>query len=90
MIDITHIAGGVIEVDDRVRQRCAWCGAILIDENMANVMVPTDQPDKSFPTWPVGDLVTLRGNSSWTSHVAVGEPLPPSMCALLDPSVTGL
>lgn len=89
MIEITHFAGEVITIDGRVRQRCSWCGSILIDELLANVMVPVDQPDKTFPTWMVGGLVTLRGNSSWSSAHEPNGVVPSSSCARIDPEVTG-
>jgi hypothetical protein len=37
---MTHIAGMHINVNDRfIRQRCAWCGEILVDEDLLKVMV---------------------------------------------------
>lgn len=79
MIEITHIAGLVITLDGHVRQRCAWCSTILVDQELANVAVPDDQPDKSFPTWPVLRLVTICGNASWT--LGEDERLPLTACA---------
>jgi hypothetical protein len=72
---VTHVAGLVVSHDGRVRQRCAWCGVALIDEDLSNVMVPDDQPNKVFPTWPEGALVAFHGNGSWTVDPAPEPPL---------------
>lgn len=41
---VTHIAGMDITIAGRrLRQRCAWCGAILIDSDLANVATVTER-----------------------------------------------
>jgi hypothetical protein len=52
MTAVIHVAGLDITVDTRLRQRCGWCGATLIDEDLAGVMVP-DGMNPMFPRWPV-------------------------------------
>jgi len=40
MSAVTHIAGLNITVQDRyLRQRCAWCGVVLLDYDLANIQV---------------------------------------------------
>lgn len=63
---ITHIAGTVVHVNTLMRQRCGWCGAVLIDENLDHVMVMSDDPARaSVPTWEVGTFVAVSGAASW-------------------------
>jgi hypothetical protein len=86
---ITHIAGQRIIIDNFVRQRCAWCGAVLVDQDVTHIAVMTsDDPgvhDPGVPTWPVGALVTLDGNAAW---VVEGNRMPADACGKLDPAVT--
>lgn len=37
---VTHIAGLDVQVGRYLRQRCAWCGAMLSDYDLARVAVP--------------------------------------------------
>lgn len=49
-------------VDGRwVRQRCAWCGKALIEEDLELVMAPVDQPrpPMGVPTWDGGVWVEV-------------------------------
>ena len=58
----THIAAQHVTVNDRyLRQRCAWCGATLIEYDLHGVAVPEGQ-DPTPATWPVGALVTVDGD----------------------------
>lgn len=74
----THIAGQHVTINDRyLRQRCAWCGHILLDYDLHRVAVPTGQEGPPA-TWPVGALVTVDGGASWTTEV---DKLPDDACA---------
>lgn len=84
---ITHIAGLHVQVGPRLRQRCGWCGATLIDYDLARIAAPEGQ-DPRPSTWPVGDLVTVDGNASWIVDHTDGEQLPDGTCAHFDPDVT--
>ncbi|MEZ0077383.1 hypothetical protein [Planotetraspora sp. GP83] len=37
---VVHIAGPDIQVGAQLRQRCAWCGAVLLDYDLSCVAVP--------------------------------------------------
>lgn len=87
MTAVVHIAGLRVEVNNQLRQRCAWCGATLIDYALDRVMVPVDQPGPPA-TWPVGGLVAVDGNASYACDHDPTQPLPDGACALLDPEVT--
>lgn len=92
---VIHIAGLDVAVGSRLRQRCAWCGALLEDVDLANVAVLVgDGTDRSvehtWPTWPVGGLVEVWGAGGVRNTVILGddEKLPPNACAQLDDTVT--
>lgn len=84
---IIHIAGPAVTVDERQRQRCSWCGAVLSDYDLSRVMVPVGQPGPPA-TWPAGELVARDGNASWVVDHEDGAPLPAEACAHIDPEVT--
>lgn len=87
MSGVTHIAGVDTHINHRLRQRCAWCGALLIDYDLANLAVPVGQ-DPTPATWPVGGLVLVDGNMSTAVPHTDGGPLPMDACGRLDPEVT--
>lgn len=88
MAAMTHLAGSDITIDGRyLRQRCAWCGAVLLDYDLDRVGYTADTPveERRPGTWPVGSLVRIDGAMS----VAVDEEkLPLDSCAQIDPAVT--
>jgi len=88
---VTHIASTVVHVGTLMRQRCGWCGAVLIDVDVARVMVMTSEgrdPEPSIPTWEVGSLVAIDGGASWTVDPREDGLIPEDACARLDPEVT--
>jgi hypothetical protein len=84
---IVHIAGQQMRVNTQLRQRCAWCGALLIDYALDRMAVPEGQ-DPTPATWPGGELVEVDGGASWVVPLAEDEPLPANACARLDNGVT--
>ena len=90
----THIAGLDVLWDGRyLRQRCAWCGATLLDYDLTTINVPEGQEGPPA-TWPVGALVRRDGCASYTVDPEPSEQggdlsVPPEdACARLDPAVT--
>jgi len=84
-LGVVHIAGTVIVLFGRyMRQRCDWCGVILLEYDLARVagLVGTD-PTPAH--WPPGSLVRVDGNVSAAidnPDVRDGEiQLPPDCCA---------
>lgn len=69
---IVHIAGPCITIAGRyARQRCSWCGEVLIDEDLENVMVAPAGPLHHFP---VGELVeAAEASPAGPLHFPVGE-----------------
>lgn len=86
--EIVHIAGLAVHVDHRVRQRCAWCAALLDDSDLRLIGMPIEDVDKPYPTWEVGALVAQAGPVSWVMPYNDGDKLPPQCCAMIDPTVT--
>ena len=87
MTAIVHIAGPDITIGPYLRQRCAWCGAALVDYDLQRVAVPVGQ-DPRPATWPIGELVEVDGPASWAVPQTDHDPLPPNACGSLDPEVT--
>ena len=85
-----HIAGNDLRVGNLLRQRCAWCGAVLVDYDLERIAVPDGQ-DPTPATWPIGGLVLVDGNMTTVVAVAEhmdGTQLPSNACGVLDPAVT--
>lgn len=96
---IVHIAGIVVNYGSRRRQRCAWCGAMLEDVDLATVAVqlPHNGSDPApLPTWEVGGLVLFWGpvRQLVEPHLEMledGTPavrLPDDCCAKLPAEMT--
>jgi hypothetical protein len=84
---ITHIAGLDVQVGRFLRQRCAWCGAVLGDYDLACVAVLEGQNLRPA-MWTVGALVAIDGAAAWAVEHEDGTELPANACAQLDPAVT--
>lgn len=84
---VTHVAGLDVQVGRFLRQRCAWCGAVLSDYDLARVAVPEGQ-DLRPAMWTVGALVAIDGAAAWVVEHEDGAELPAGACAQLDPAVT--
>lgn len=85
---IVHIAGPDITVGHQLRQRCAWCGAVLHDYDCTRIAV-LEGDDPRPGTWPVGALVEVDGNAVWIRDHVDGDPLPANACGQIDHTVTG-
>jgi hypothetical protein len=87
MTAVIHIAGPEIQVGQHLRQRCAWCGAVLLDYALDRVAVPIGQ-DPRLATWPVYELVAVDGPGSYVVGHEDGAELPEGACGKLDPAAT--
>jgi hypothetical protein len=76
-VGVIHFTGLPVYIGQRVRQRCAWCGIVLEDEDLSQLM----HPDGSSPwqPWKMGVLLLVEGNGR--SIVAVCASLPSGTCA---------
>jgi len=85
---VIHIAGVHVMIGDTLlRQRCAWCGALLLDYDLSRIAVPVGQESRPG-TWPHGSLVLVDGGMSASVEHVDGADLPDGACAKLDPEVT--
>ena len=83
----SHLAGVVVQVCDRVIQRCSICGAVLADSKNTAAPLNEDGSIPEFPTWEVGRFVRVTPGNP-TSYVlldVVTNPngdnkLPPDAC----------
>lgn len=94
---VVHIAAPYARIGIRLRQRCLWCGAVLLDYDLDRTASPCGeacqaagcQPDNHRPaTWPAGSLVEVEGNARSVVPHEDGADLPANACALIDDEVT--
>jgi len=87
---VTHIAGNDIQIGNLLRQRCAWCGAVLVDYNLDQIMYTEDTPvDERRPaTWPVGELVEIDGIATKLVPHENGAQLPANACGRIEAAIT--
>jgi hypothetical protein len=91
---VTHIVGPEITIGGRrMRQRCAWCGAVLLDYDLANVAVqvePGEQPEPPA-VYPYLRLVRITGGGGFRLNAVLDDTdqLPDDACARVDDEVTG-
>lgn len=88
----THVAGIDVTKDNRwVRQRCAWCGEILVDQDATAIQKPIEDirgdetPAQFVGTWPPGSMVRRDGP---VTSVVEEDRYPEDSCLALDPEVT--
>lgn len=100
--EVVHIAGGVVTANGVKRQRCMWCGALLLEYDLANVARPLEPGEDPDAPWSpamfdVGSHVAVSG--TWPKMMRVVEPdphpeqegdllIPDGSCLDLDPAVT--
>lgn len=63
-VDVSHIVGLDIQIGPYRRQRCAWCGQLLLDEDLSRMawQLNLDGTDPGPPgVWPMGAVVEVVG-----------------------------
>lgn len=85
---MVHIIGLDLKIEGRYhRQRCAWCGTKLIDEDFANMAMP--EPWIEPKGFPVSRLVrVIEGNPRVFELLNDTDKLPDDACAILIRSLT--
>ena len=70
-----HLAGPAITFLTYVRQRCMWCGYVLIDEDLARVSVDIGDDGSVivFPVWPVEAFIRVRQGEDGSAVYEVVE-----------------
>jgi hypothetical protein len=82
-----HIAGLALRVGPLVRQRCAWCGIVLLDFDLNSEASPDPLPPWDKRVFAPDTLVRLTVGAGFT-ELAVVQPepdhtLPLRCCAVL-------
>lgn len=104
MSALVHLAGLPVRVGDVIRQRCAWCGALIDDLDLTRVAValePGQTDDDARRMFVDDDGNPVRG---WDGFVAVDDAgamivryqvphpadgsIPAGSCMNLDPAAT--
>jgi hypothetical protein len=91
-----HLAGIHVTVDGRyVRQRCAWCGEIIVDADATLIAKPVadiregETAAEFVGVWPVSRFVRVDGrNPRVTELLDEAEGYPDDACMAIDPAVT--
>ena len=80
---MTHISAQVVIIEGRyVRQRCAWCGEMLIDYDLEKTAVVVVNGKTELPgVWATDRLIHVDGNQS---TLLEGNAMPPDCCAMLE------
>jgi len=91
--DMAHLTGPHLAYGSVVRQRCAWCGASLVDVDIATIAVhpPPEDPDDPFSwvsCWPVDRWLHRNDGVSTLVRTAGGE-VPHNSCMNLLPALPG-
>lgn len=94
MSALAHVAGPVAQCGSVIRQRCIWCGAALIDQDLSRTAVAVPDPAPAgwrpdYPTWPVGQWIERAGPVTSLLDWPSQTESPPNSCMRLDPEVTG-
>lgn len=83
MAAVIHIAGYAARIGPHLRQRCAWCGAVLIDVDLRGVAIenkPDGSPGDPPGGWETSALVAVDGPGSWIVRHKDGDPIPDGWC----------
>jgi hypothetical protein len=83
---IVHIAGAcMVMFGIFMRQRCDWCGLILLEYDLRRLAFRTDDPNPYPSNWEPGSLVRVDGHMSASienpMRINGDLQLPPDCCA---------
>jgi len=70
---IAHLAGPQITYGSVVRQRCAWCGALIEERDLANMAVRVDDSASGEVQQEEASRV---GRSGWEGWVEIAGTFP--------------
>lgn len=83
-MSVTHIAGLRVAIEDRVIQRCAFCGAKLCDSQGVVLPRNLDGSVSEFATWPAERLIRVEpGPPKRFTLLPETQELPEDSCAEL-------
>lgn len=83
----THIIGPDVFIGGRwLRQRCSWCGVVLLNDDLTQASAPPGMIGAP-PVFPVGEVVRVEGENPTTFSVLAhlsGENLPDDSCVTVE------
>lgn len=91
---VVHIVGPVVDFYGHQRQRCLWCGALILDQDLKMMAVQLNPDGSADPPgyWEVGAWVACDkgGHAWWTVEPDKEDPnkSPENACVRLDPFTT--
>jgi hypothetical protein len=91
VVMLVHLAGETIRSGRLVRVRCAWCGALIDEVNLAEVPAshPASREDERGDPRPLwSGLVGVEGDLRVSLPELGDAPMPPGSCLSIDGSVT--
>lgn len=80
---VSHLAGAVVSWQGRfMRQRCLWCGEILIDYDVSRMAVAVEDGEEPRPpaTWSVEQFVRVDGHASSLVSTDENDRTPEDAC----------
>lgn len=82
---VIHIAGMPVQVGSEYRQRCAWCGEIIVDGDLAREMVAPGSERHGPGYFGLNELVEVVKNGGFTGTAVIphedGASVPRNCCA---------
>lgn len=84
---VIHVAGSQVQVGMQFRQRCGWCGAIILDIDLTDLL--NQGNTASVTAWPPGSFVVVEGDTAYAISESWGGRLPEGHCGLIDFAITG-
>jgi hypothetical protein len=76
----SHLAAPALHWLTHVRQRCAWCGTILIDQDLTRVAYKINEDEgigestyHTIPTWPVDQWTCRDGAMTFTEDIEMND-----------------
>lgn len=71
---VVHVAGQPIRVANRTRQRCSWCDACIIDDDLSLMMSPEPLPEPyGVHVFPVGSFVGVQEVGGMRQTMIIGD-----------------
>lgn len=102
---LVHVAGTPMRAGNVIRQRCAWCGALLTEHDLERIAVPdgedpglVDADGAPLARWQglvaiatAGELADGRRGSAalWAVPDPEDGKIPGDSCMALPPEATG-
>lgn len=76
-------------VDGRLlRQRCAWCAHILIDEDIFDQRPAFGRAPRVPQAWPLGTWVASADGETWQAVPTAVNMAPPGACTEIPAELT--